>query len=1286
MNNLRVQLSLPASIAVVALASGPLLGARGFPEGGYLDNNAVFASFPSKEGWEHHEIGAESLPADYSPPMWHMRRSRNDKNYSAASSPDLSSVYVLTEDDILGIILFFIVALFMASLCSFFISLLPAYRPPESIAWFLLGLSFYAIHYVTGADSLIAKGVDAVAFIDHNVVYLVLLPILLYEATQGLNMHKFLVVLPAGLTLAVFGVIFQIALLSLLNFYSFLHPLGHSVLDALLLSTALSSTDPVAVISVLRSLNAPDKLSSVFDVESLINDGVSVSFFSFFMILRQPGTVGGGAIIVTFIKLMLLGPPFGVACSIVVTFWLKWFHGYDLLQVVGVVSGGYIVWFVAEEYLGLSGPLAIVSYGLYFASRGKFAFEAHVQEAHHHFVEGVATLANSSIFIITGVLVARILFVTGTTAPIATSKIWHSAPLYFYLNFARFVMVLVFLPVLQHTGYGFGWKENTLLAWGGLRGAIVLALALLIEGDLDGESDGGPRELLVLYIATSVLLVLVINGISFELVYTLLNPYPTKPFRQVYLGKTMTLIDRQYDEEMKELQHHWAFRPTRVLDYSAESVPTFSGRKLNKHGKISLSLPNVRHISWRVSRDPHVIFPSDYDSSQVNCNDSCCAWLRRHYVGITGVDDTGLEPVSEAKTNTHSDDAEDDVKGVKRVRIPHMCFWRIDFDSEPLWLIDSHAHIGTPVHTEGEEGGIDAHLQDHESTPMSRDVSSDLTGIQSSSSNFFRNRSSDQSFTTRGPAADYLQSMMMVDSSAVRKAGIGSRQTQGEEVMGGWEDLERADSGDTFPAFQRDDRPRPGRARSRDGSVQSAQLTSRSASLRPINSLSVGLDAPPWQAPPFDYLSRRLSEAHSFGSQKTFDLFELQSRDGVSVGGTATIVPVLRSEREGELYLMVFNTFRRMYYDILESGIIEGGAAFKLNDVLDNAIDWAIGKMKKNHIMAWEEALHQIQALDQKSGRYDGVVRRRKKMFTKMLSKEDDQDENFAAITAFDVEYFELERHLHCMKYLSPARFWVFNFFCGWFGAMRCCCVKNKPKGEDDYERVVRSVTLGEAIRRLLVAICPFKSLRRALTYHACLSDVGQIIAFTDVHEELLLKGGDSLKNLMGNHVYVSYVRSVDSARRLLTFVEDAYRDAFPLVMHHLGVSFALNIKRRLTKDLYHKGLMLEEDFDELNKILARVAHNMHTQSVKREYECVLCGSCLSGEDEGCTCSRCCLGGGKKDGQPESDEEEVEMGHRHEKNGGEASETVKKQRKGLKEMSDVGDLCGGIQVEDETVD
>jgi NhaP-type Na+/H+ or K+/H+ antiporter len=86
-----------------------------------------------------------------------------------------------------------------------------------------------------------------------------------------------------------------------------------------------------------------------------------------------------------------------------------------------------------------------------------------------------------------------------------------------------------FSPILKHIGYGLSLKEACVMVWGGLRGAVSLSLALLVDGNhLIGERA---RELIFLQTVGIVTLTLLINGTTAGWVYKRLNVYPPNPFR-----------------------------------------------------------------------------------------------------------------------------------------------------------------------------------------------------------------------------------------------------------------------------------------------------------------------------------------------------------------------------------------------------------------------------------------------------------------------------------------------------------------------------------------------------------------------------------------------------------------------------------------------------------------------------------------------------------------------------------------------------------------------------------
>ncbi|XP_026194519.1 uncharacterized protein LOC34619458 [Cyclospora cayetanensis] len=470
----------------------------------------------------------------------------------ASSAPHYSagepSVRRLSEDEqietptgsipIAPSLAFFSFLFFFAIFLQWLVSKIPVYPPPVSIVWFVFGMAAYGVASIPallpqqpwekpggsaatpGASfqapirghNILQTAILEMRFIDSSIVYYVMMPILLYEATQNINWHKFKKFLAGGLTLAVLGVALQ---------------------------------------------------------------GVAETPFSTFIM---------------FVKLLFLGPAFGIAVGLVAYAWLLFFRRHPLMQCLAYITFCYVSYFLAEAVFSLSGPLTAVCYGLFIKAYGHIALDRDAQTKHHTFVAALALMANCTIFIVSGIVTYGMMSSVFTRDDGLTYWL-HLLVTYLYLNAARIFMIIFFVPILRRTGYGLSWKEAVLLVWGGLRGGIVLALGLRIERD--GDLDAELTNTLSFFISGSVFLILLINGITFELLYRLLNPYPPKPFRRVYLEAVMRMIDHQYLEDRKALENHWLFKGTDVLTHADRVVPRLGWRKVDRLGNLDIKNPDI---------------------------------------------------------------------------------------------------------------------------------------------------------------------------------------------------------------------------------------------------------------------------------------------------------------------------------------------------------------------------------------------------------------------------------------------------------------------------------------------------------------------------------------------------------------------------------------------------------------------------------------------------------------------------------------------------------------------
>eukprot|EP01069_Polyplicarium_translucidae_P007195 Polyplicarium_translucidae@DN3070_c0_g1_i5.p1 len=505
---------------------------------------------------------------------------------------------------------FFCFCFLSAAALQWIVSKIPAYAPPVSIVWFVYGLlAQLVVHYVE-SNTFLAAGIDTMARIDSNIPYYVLLPILLYEATQNINWHKFRRFLLSGLALAVLGVAFQVVIIGSLLALSF----SMKWIQSYLIASTLGSTDPVAVISVLNNLQAPDKLSSMFDGESLINDGSAILLFQLFTTAASGESQSAGSVIGRLFSLLTLGPVFGFCLALVMYVWLSHFRRHHFMQILAVVTAAYLGYYLAEVIFAASGPLTVVTYGLVFRAFGHIALDRGALDKHLYFVEGLGLAANALIFVISGIIGMRMLLDVFYANPQDSPNYWTVPVLYIYLNIARGLMILAFMPLLRRTGYGVNWKEAVLLFWGGLRGAVVLVLALMIERNSDDTALEKNQALYML--SGCVFMNLFINGMSFEFLYNLLNPYPAKPFRRVYLERVMKMIDYEYMEEREVLEHHWLFKGSGALQLADRVVPILGWRKMKADSKIDTKLPSISKAFNELPEVCPAVFPEGIDSRE----------------------------------------------------------------------------------------------------------------------------------------------------------------------------------------------------------------------------------------------------------------------------------------------------------------------------------------------------------------------------------------------------------------------------------------------------------------------------------------------------------------------------------------------------------------------------------------------------------------------------------------------------------------------------------------------
>ncbi len=325
-----------------------------------------------------------------------------------------------------------------------------------------------------------------------DVILGLLVPPLVFEAAFHLDFTHLRRSLPRILLLAVPGVALTTLIVG--GLVALMVPLALPV--ALVFGALISATDPVAVVALFRSLGAPRRLALLVEGESLLNDGTAIVLFDLVLVIALTGQFSPLQGLLDFVRVSIGGVLTGLLLGWAVSEGLARIDD-TLIETTLTTLLAFGSYMLADQ-LHFSGVLAVVAAGLINGNVGPRGMSPSTRIMLANFWDYVAFLANSLVFLLIGLQVNLFELVAGWQ-----SIVWA---------------VLAVLVARVIVVYGLGWIAGRfdepiplawdhVLAWGGLRGAISLALALSLPAAL-----GAPAATLRVMAFGVVLFTLLVQG------------------------------------------------------------------------------------------------------------------------------------------------------------------------------------------------------------------------------------------------------------------------------------------------------------------------------------------------------------------------------------------------------------------------------------------------------------------------------------------------------------------------------------------------------------------------------------------------------------------------------------------------------------------------------------------------------------------------------------------------------------------------------------------------------
>lgn len=304
-----------------------------------------------------------------------------------------------------------------------------------------------------------------------ELIFTGLLPPLIFEASLFISWKELKKVMPPVMLIASVGLVLS----AIVTGFGMYWLLGWPPIAAGIFGVLIAATDPVSVIATFKEAGVKGTLRMLVESESLFNDGVAVVLFGLVL------AFAGGAEVPTLSAMLLkgayvVGAGIGVGLLVgAIGLGLMRQTEDHLVELTFTTLAAYGSFIIAEHF-HCSGVLATLTTGLLVGNIGHLgSLSDKGREVVESFWDFAAFIANSLIFILIGI----------SEAKQASLDLWLACIVGIILVIGgRIVAIYPLAAVFKKSRYAISYPHQHIMVWGGLRGALGLALALGLPKDI----------------------------------------------------------------------------------------------------------------------------------------------------------------------------------------------------------------------------------------------------------------------------------------------------------------------------------------------------------------------------------------------------------------------------------------------------------------------------------------------------------------------------------------------------------------------------------------------------------------------------------------------------------------------------------------------------------------------------------------------------------------------------------------------------------------------------------